>query len=92
MGKYIKLSHHKARMRKINYLISLYGEFCCICGASLDRKVKDEYSPEYITFEHVIPKAFGGEDGIANIRLAHLQCNQQKGQEDNRKRQKELLC
>ncbi len=46
------------------------GGRCFYCGEPVGRKA---------TFDHVIPKAYGGADDPGNIVLAHLRCNRMKG-------------
>lgn len=59
---------------------------CYICGGRCDWhdwKTSDsgyKYpGPLYPTIEHVIPICFGGLDSWDNVRLAHWQCNLDKG-------------
>jgi 5-methylcytosine-specific restriction endonuclease McrA len=33
-------------------------------------------SPQYATFDHLIPKVEGGANAQSNLRLAHQSCNQ----------------
>lgn len=74
--------YHKLRGLRITRIMSRDGDRCCVCGSKLDRRVQDEYSPEYITFEHVIPTSKGGEDKEHNIKLSHKKCNQERGNDD----------
>lgn len=51
---------------------------CAICGRPVDfsKKFPDPWSP---TLDHIIPIAKGGAPAdIANLQLAHLQCNRMK--------------
>lgn len=45
------------------------GGRCFFCGEPVGAKV---------TFDHLIPQAYGGEDEAANVVLAHRRCNQRK--------------
>ncbi len=44
---------------------------CCRCGLPLTFKQS--------TLDHIIPKAFGGEDSLENWGLSHKQCNHKHG-------------
>lgn len=55
------------------------GATCGICGRTLDRSLDDEFSSEYITFDHITPLSKGGRDSVENIRLAHRACNEARG-------------
>ena len=48
----------------------LQGGRCFYCGEPAGAKA---------TFDHLIPRAYGGADDPANIVLAHRRCNQRKG-------------
>jgi len=45
---------------------------CHICG-------RGEAQEDPWTIEHVLPKARGGTDELANLRVAHRSCNLTKG-------------
>lgn len=51
------------------YLLEKWGRACCYCGA------KD--AP--LNIEHVIPKAKGGTNRVANLAIACIACNTKKG-------------
>jgi 5-methylcytosine-specific restriction endonuclease McrA len=55
-----------------NHLISKYGAVCYLCQEPI-AAAKD------ITFDHWLPLSKGGIDDLDNYRLAHLDCNQLKG-------------
>ena len=60
------------RRRKIR--IKLYnqqGGCCHLCGQRM--KVPA------VTFDHIIPKSFGGENKQDNLKLAHFECNNRRG-------------
>lgn len=48
----------------------LQGGRCFYCGEPVGAGA---------TFDHLIPKAYGGTDAAANIVLAHRRCNRLKG-------------
>lgn len=79
MGKVNNLFCQKRRGIRITMLLCRDGDLCWICGLKLDRRNRNEFSPGYITFDHVIPRALGGIDSIENIRLAHKKCNNERG-------------
>ncbi len=47
------------------------GEICWLCGRRL--------SFDEMTADHYIPKSKGGGNGIENLRAAHAECNQERG-------------
>lgn len=76
MAKSEKLFHKKLRGIHITYLMARDGEDCALCGEPLDRHIKNENHPLYVTFDHIIPSSSGGPDTLDNLQLAHLKCNQ----------------
>jgi 5-methylcytosine-specific restriction endonuclease McrA len=77
MGK-TRMFNAKLRGLNITRLMARDGDKCWWCGGPLDRALKDEYSKWYITFDHVVRQADGGEDKLANIKLAHQGCNNER--------------
>ncbi len=71
--------HRRERWRLVTRLMARDGEVCSICGEALDRAVRDHHADRYITFDHIVPRAAGGTDAVANLRLAHQLCNNQRG-------------
>ncbi len=55
------------------------GANCTICGEALDRHLRDFNHPRYVTFDHITPRSAGGTDKQDNLRLAHQQCNRERG-------------
>lgn len=51
---------------------------CWLCGDSIDQNLPHPH-PMSASIDHVTPKAKGGTDTEANIRIAHLICNERKG-------------
>ena len=54
-------------------------EFIChLCGGEVDMRLHwpDRRSP---SVDHVVPLSRGGDDTLANVKLAHLTCNLSKG-------------
>lgn len=45
---------------------------CGICGKQITQ-MKDA------TIDHIVPTSKGGHDGLSNLQLAHVACNQEKG-------------
>ena len=56
------------------------GWVCGICGDPVERSLKwpDPKSP---SLDHVKPLSKGGHHVLANVQLAHLECNVRKGDE-----------
>lgn len=82
MSKAARDFHRKSRGLLVTRLMARDGDLCGICGAPLDRRVRDELSPEYITLDHVVPLSKGGLDQWDNLRLAHARCNHTRGNGD----------
>lgn len=55
------------------YLASRDGDVCQLCGDPFDEGLALR------TLDHIIPRARGGTDHPANLRLAHFLCNHQRG-------------
>lgn len=57
------------------------GDDCYLCGLPIDFGITDVTDPMHCSRDHVVPRALGGDVTVANMRLAHRQCNTEKGQE-----------
>lgn len=79
MPKVHNLFSRKRRGHRITFLMSRDGANCTICNGPLDRHLRDWHGPNYITFDHLIPRSLGGTDVISNLRLAHQHCNNERG-------------
>lgn len=79
MAKSTKMFHRKCRWLRVTALMARDGNLCAICGEELSRSIRDYRSPLYITFDHKVPRSHGGLDVVANLRLAHLLCNSERG-------------
>lgn len=58
------------------------GGRCCWCGELMDRNSRrpdGQPGAAYPSFEHVRARRDGGDTSPANLRLAHLRCNQKRG-------------
>lgn len=71
--------HRRFRWQRVTKLMARDGLDCTICGEPLDRRLRDETHPRYITFDHIIPRSHGGLDKLPNLRLAHQACNRARG-------------
>lgn len=71
--------HRRERWRLVTRLMARDGEDCTICGEHLDRRLRDQDHPQYVTFDHILPRSLGGPDTFANKRLAHRSCNEARG-------------
>ena len=49
-------------------VVSTYGDSCWLCG-----------TPGADSIDHVVPRAAGGGDDLANLRPAHRRCNSRRG-------------
>lgn len=79
MGKVKNMFNQKWRGIRITKLMARDGCNCKLCGEPLDRKIRDDKSPRYITFDHKLPRSKGGDDKIKNLQLAHQECNNARG-------------
>jgi len=79
MGKVRGHWQKKWRWQRVTKLMARDGTDCTICGSSLDRHLRKPNHPQYITFDHIIPRSSGGTDDFINIRLAHRRCNEERG-------------
>lgn len=71
--------HRRERWRLVTRLMARDGENCTICNKPLDRHLRDGDHARYITFDHIVPRSHGGTDRPDNLRLAHQQCNRERG-------------
>lgn len=79
MSKYRFSRHNRARWRLVTRLCARDGDACSICGAPMDRRLREPEDPLYITFDHILPRSAGGLDAFVNLRLAHRSCNEARG-------------
>lgn len=64
--------------RKNRKIIIAREEVCALCGLPVDKHLKFPH-PRSATADHIIPVAKGGHpSALANLQLAHLNCNQLK--------------
>lgn len=56
------------------------GDACHLCGEHVHEGF-EQGDPEQATLDHLTERAAGGSSDIANMRLAHRSCNEQRGQE-----------
>lgn len=79
MSKKLAMWESKRRGMNITKLMARDGMYCKLCGQPLDRHIKDDRSPDYVTFDHIVPSSAGGLDDLSNLQLAHQSCNQARG-------------
>jgi 5-methylcytosine-specific restriction endonuclease McrA len=63
------------------------GHGCHICGEYVDER-RPHGDPKQSTLDHIVESAAGGSSDIANTRLAHKACNEKRGVEFNRAKQR----
>jgi 5-methylcytosine-specific restriction endonuclease McrA len=68
----------KNRRRVFANLRERYGDNCHWCGRPMDFDTREQ--PLSPSVEHLIPKSVGGTNKQGNLRLAHLHCNQARGE------------
>lgn len=52
--------------------------YCEYCGRAPLQKYNDT-KRNFLTVDHIIPKAIGGDNDIENLRIACIDCNRIKG-------------
>lgn len=55
---------------------------CALCGQSIDYTLP-HLDPMAYVVDHVIPRARGGADTLANKQAAHRRCNRDKSDKDH---------
>lgn len=68
-------------MAKREAVIKLYGNTCHLCDEEIDLSLPPEDQRGF-TQDHVIPKIKGGRNHLPNIRPAHKECNNNRGELD----------
>jgi hypothetical protein len=53
------------------------GWHCWLCGGAIDPSLSQ--GPWQATIDHLVPRSRGGGSDVANLRLAHRRCNNQRG-------------
>ena len=71
MGKWKKPLGRERRWNK-KMLIRRDGTLCAICGEPM-------LTMDDITIDHRVPLSRGGLDVLDNLRLAHVKCNEERG-------------
>ena len=67
-GWYLKNSKQAATLKA--QVLAQYGPLCHLCGGEIT---------EDFTLDHLIPRSHGGNHEAWNLRPAHRQCNQRRG-------------
>lgn len=74
----------RTRMKNVRYevvtldqVVTNHGSDCHICYESIDFELQWPH-PFSKSLDHVLPIAKGGTHTLANVKLAHLTCNQRK--------------
>jgi len=70
-------SHRIRRDAVVIALAERDGDRCWYCGCPFDDRV--EVGGRSLTIDHVEPRAGGGDDELANLRLCCATCNRRKG-------------
>lgn len=75
----------KTRARWRETLMRQQRGLCALCGHRIPEPSVADY-PEYAgvqpTFDHIVPRAHGGQDALHNLRLVHSCCNHIRGDGD----------
>ena len=66
---------------RIRRIVIRDGPVCQLCGELVNLRAPpwDVLRP---SVDHIIPKSKGGSDDLANLQLAHADCNSRRGNED----------
>lgn len=73
------IGQHRVQFERNKKIIFATQEYCAICGRRVDFSIKYP-DPMCPTVDHIIPLDKGGHPSdIANLQLAHMSCNRQKG-------------
>jgi 5-methylcytosine-specific restriction endonuclease McrA len=59
------------RRRIVAVLLEVHGSHCWLCN----KPICDDKP----TLDHIVPRSKGGRNAIANLRLAHEECNRKRG-------------
>ena len=73
---------HRTQFDRNKKIIFATQSCCALCGKAVDFSLHppDPMSP---SIDHIIPIAKGGHpSALENLQLAHLMCNQKKGQQN----------
>jgi 5-methylcytosine-specific restriction endonuclease McrA len=65
------IKNETAKKRKKRKLLQLSNNICGICGQPTSLKKSN--------IDHIIPKSKGGSNRLDNLQVAHIKCNQLKG-------------
>lgn len=80
LGRIAPKKHHRppggVAKRRIRQLAEREGWVCHLCDEPID---PDATGPLRATLDHLIPKSAGGGWQLSNLKLAHSQCNQDRG-------------
>jgi 5-methylcytosine-specific restriction endonuclease McrA len=68
----------KDRPRVIRALLARDGSSCCHCGQPVEFDVEPNH-PRRASLDHIVPRSEGGDNSIANLRLAHRGCDNPLG-------------
>jgi 5-methylcytosine-specific restriction endonuclease McrA len=72
-----RTNEQKQRIRRRMY--KRQKGLCWICGERMAISQAHAESPNYATFDHLVPKAAGGTRAQTNLKLAHQKCNNRRG-------------
>jgi hypothetical protein len=77
----------KTKKALVKLLRERDGDICGICGLTFTHwKGISEYKGQFkdlgITIDHIIPKSKNGQNTISNYKLAHLACNNLRGDDE----------
>lgn len=64
--------------RRVQAQVYAEESHCWLCGRHVDQQLPHN-DPMARSIDHVIPKVRGGTDHRTNLRLAHRQCNSDRG-------------
>lgn len=71
-----QVAYSRTALRRIRLFKQQEG---CCCWCSERMQCQDESAPDFASFEHLLPRRFGGKNNRDNIVLAHKDCNVRRG-------------
>lgn len=69
------------RRSRVQRIAERDGIACWLCGRPVDLSLRVT-NKKHATADHVVPVSRGGVNALSNLRLAHSDCNNRRGNRD----------